>query len=282
MKPLGEVLAMSAQFLKEKNCARFRRVAEELIGHALQLKRLDLYMQFDRPMVEKELEVLRALLKRAAKGEPVEYITGEVSFYHCAIAVTQDVLIPRPETEILVDLAFKQLKTLSLAGKAAWDLCTGSGCIGIAVKKACPEMAMTLSDISEKALAVASGNAQRNDVQVELALGDLLDPFKGRKADVIFCNPPYVTSKEYLTIDRSVKDFEPQAALVGGEDGLAFYRRLKEELPSLLNPQAKVFFEIGTGQGNALLELFSGPRWKGGRVEKDWAGHDRFFFLEFE
>lgn len=282
MKTLGEILTIAAHFLKEKSCPRFRRDAEELVGHVLKLKRLDLYMQFDRPVLEAELETLRALLKRAARGEPVEYIIGKVSFYHCDISVGPEVLIPRPETEILVDQACRKLRAAPLQDKAVWDLCTGSGCIGIAVKKACPEVHTCLSDISEKALETAAMNAEQNGVQVELLRGDLLTPFVGRKADVIFCNPPYVSSKEWMTLDRSVKDFEPQSALVGGEDGLSFYRRLEEDLPEFLNPQAKIFFEIGAGQGAAVLDMFVGKQWKGARVEKDWAGNDRFFFLEFE
>jgi release factor glutamine methyltransferase len=278
MKTLGEVLTLTVDFLKEKKHARYRRTAEELIGHALKLKRMDIYMQFDRPVVESELESLRALLKRAVKGEPVEYITGEVQFYHCTIAVTPDVLIPRPETELLVDQACRQLKE----SKTAWDVCTGSGYIGIALKKAHPHLDVVVSDISEKALQLAKANAAMNGVEIELLLGDLLAPFAGRKTDAFLCNPPYVSSKEYLTLDRSVIDFEPKRALVGGEDGLEFYRRLEKDLPAYLNPHAKIFFEIGAGQGNALLSLFSGGRWKNGRIEKDWAGHDRFFFLEIE
>jgi release factor glutamine methyltransferase len=282
MKTLGEVLSVSVKFLNEKKCARARRVVEELIGHVLHLKRIDLYMQFDRPMTETELETLRSLLKRAVKGEPVEYITREVSFYHCSLALTPDVLIPRPETEILVDMACKQLKSQELVGMTAWDICTGSGCIGIAVKKACPHLQMFLSDVSERALSAAAENARRNEVQVEFLQGDFLIPFSGRKTDLVFCNPPYVSEKEYFTLDPSVKDFEPKLALVGGEDGLDFYRRLEKDLPAHLNPGAKIFLEIGTGQGSALMDLFSGHEWKGARVERDWAGHDRFFFLEFE
>jgi release factor glutamine methyltransferase len=282
MKTLGEILTNAVHILKERDCARSRRVAEELIGHVLKLKRLELYMQFDRPVLEAELEILRTLLKRAVKGEPVEYIIGEMSFYHCDIHVCPGVLIPRPETEILVDQACRKLRATSFQGKTAWDLCTGSGCIGIAVKKACPELHLYLSDISEKALEIAAMNAKRNGVQMALLHGDLLTPFVGRKADVIFCNPPYVSSDEWMTLDRSVKDFEPQNALVGGEDGLSFYRRLRDDLPGFLNPQAKIFFEIGAGQGDAVLKMFMDKRWKGAQVEKDWAGHDRFFFLEFE
>jgi release factor glutamine methyltransferase len=282
MKTLGEILTATVGFLKEKGCTCARRTAEELIGHTLQFKRIDLYMQFDRPMAEFELEVLRGYLKRALKQEPVEYITGEILFYHCCITVGPDVLIPRQETEILVDMACKQIQLQDLSGKTAWDLCTGSGCIGIAVKKTCPQLEMTLSDISLKALAIAQANARRNGVHVEIIKGDFLTPFAGRKADFVFCNPPYVTLSEYVSLERAVKDFEPRQALVGGEDGLDFYRQLKGSLPACLNPKAKVFLELGAGQGNALLDLFSGPEWKSVKLEKDWAGHDRFFFLEFE
>jgi release factor glutamine methyltransferase len=282
MKTLGEILTISANFLKEKNCPRFRRDAEELLAHVLNLKRLDLYMQFDRPVQERELESFRTLIKRTLKGEPVEYIIGEVVFYHCNISVGLGVLIPRPETEILVDQAYRMLGKGDLHQKTAWDLCTGSGCIGIAIKKACPDLHVCLSDLSERALEFAATNAMKNNIEVEVLQGDLLVPFTGRKADIIFCNPPYVAAKDFFTLDRSVKDFEPKQALIGGEDGLSFYRRLQNELPAYLNPQAKIFFEIGAGQGEAVLDIFSGRGWKNMRVEKDWAGHDRFFFLEFE
>ena len=282
MKTLGEILTISAHFLKEKNCPRYRRDAEELLAHVLKLKRLDLYLQFDRPIQESELETLRALIKRIAGGEPVEYVIAEVVFYHCDIAVGPGVLIPRPETEILVDSACRMLRNADLHKKTAWDLCTGSGCIGIAVKKACPDLYVCLADLSVDALQFAATNVEKNKVEVEILQGDLLAPFAGRKADLIFCNPPYVTEKEFFILDRSVKDFEPQQALIGGEDGLSFYRRLQNELPTYLNPQAKIFFEIGAGQGEAVLNIFSGSIWKNKRVEKDWAGHDRFFFLEFE
>src|SRR5579871_6395501 len=181
MKTLGEILTAAANFLKNKNFPRYRRDAEELVGHALKLKRLDLYMQFDRPIQNAELENLRALLKQVVQGKPVEYVIGEVPFYHCMIALSQNVLIPRPETEILVDHACRVIRNEDYSQKIAWDICTGSGCIGIAVKKARPELHFSLSDISEKALQIAAENAKRNDVQVELLHGNLLTPFSGRK-----------------------------------------------------------------------------------------------------
>ncbi|MBS0625870.1 MAG: peptide chain release factor N(5)-glutamine methyltransferase [Verrucomicrobia bacterium] len=276
MKTLGETLKLSASYLQERKIGEPRRQAEDLLAHVLSLKRIDLYMQYDRPLEEKELGILRELLKKRGKGEPHEYIVGETLFYGCKIRVDRSVLIPRPETEILVDLIGKKIS----GKKVLWDLCTGSGCIGISLKKAFPELKVVLSDISPEALAVAKENARINEVDVECREGDLLAPFAGEKADYVVCNPPYISSKEYLTLDRSVADFEPKLALVGGERGDEFYGRLARELPAYLNAGASAFFELGTGQGEVVKNLFSDPLWTQRELKKDWAGHDRFFFLE--
>ncbi len=281
MKTLGDILNLSVGFLKEKTCQRSRRVAEEIIASVLGIKRLDIYLQFDRPMEESELQEIRQLLKRAANHEPVEYLLGKHPFYGCNLSVNSHVLIPRPETEILIDKVCAALASGPLP-KVALDLCTGSGCLGIALKKRFPEITVFLSDISKQALSVAAENAAQNSVEVELLEGDLLAPFLGKRADLLLCNPPYVSLVEYAELDPSVRCFEPQGALVGGEDGLEYYRRLSRELPEVLNPGAKVFFEMGATQGAALLSLFNAPQWKGVGVEQDWSGKDRFFFLEFE
>ncbi len=282
MKILGDVLKLAAQYLKERSDPNPRRHAEDLLSHVLKEPRLNLYLQFDRPLQEDELSAYRALLKRKATGEPVEYICGELAFFGCQLLVTPDVLVPRPETEVLLEKACDQIKDRPLSGKQVWDICCGSGCIGLGLKKRYPELAVALADLSDQALSVAQENAKRNQLTVELLCGDLLAPFQGRKADFVFCNPPYISKKEFHLIDRSVKDFEPALALIGGESGLLYYERLKCELPTYLNPRARVFLEMGTGQGEAVLDLFNAGHWKEKRVEKDWAGHDRFFFLEFE
>lgn len=282
MKILGDVLKLAIQYLKERNLPNARRDAEELLSSILKMPRLNLYLQFDRPLHEDELVLFRTYLKRKVLGEPVEYICGKVFFSECEILVNPDVLIPRPETEILIEKVFGALQASPLSGRRALDLCCGSGYMGIALKKRFPELEVALSDLSDKALAVAAENARRNGQEVELFSGDLLAPFEGRKFDFVLCNPPYVSRKEFNELDSSVKNFEPQLALIGGEDGLLYYQRLGRDLPRHLTPGAQVFFEIGTGQGGAVLDLFNAGCWKTRRVEKDWAGHDRFFFLEFE
>jgi release factor glutamine methyltransferase len=282
VKTLGEVLKLSIQYLESKKVARARRSVEEIIAHLLQINRVDLYMQFDRPLEEKELSLIREFLRRSAHGEPLQYIFGEVSFYHCRFEVSPDVLIPRQETEILMDKVSQELKSMDLKGKSAWDLCTGSGCLGIALKKTFPELEVALSDISPSALDIAKKNSERNRVSVSFYEGDFLAPFKGQKTDFILCNPPYVSEKEYLELEREVRDFEPERALVGGATGLEFYERLAGELAPFLFPRARIFLEIGAGQGEPVSSFFKEKIWKNKRIEKDWAGHDRFFFLEIE
>ena len=272
MKSVQEVLQLSTQFLAAKNIASPRRLVEELLAHLLRCKRIDIYMQFDRPIDERELATLRAWVMRVANHEPVEYVTGEVDFYGCKIKVDARVLIPRVETELLVDFAAKKIS----GEEVLWDLCTGSGYIGIALKKKFPKLAVAISDISLDALTLAQENAAQNKVEIEAVLGDLLTPFRGRKADVIVCNPPYVSAKEFVDLDSSVRDFEPKLALVGGATGLEFYERLARELPAHLNPGGKIFLEIGAAQGASVKNIFNGE----GTLLKDLSGKDRFFFLE--
>lgn len=269
MKPIAEVLKLSSEFLAERKIERPRRLAEDLLSHVLKLKRMDLYLQFDKPVVEAELSIVRDFLRRCGKGEPFEYVAGEVEFFGCKIKVDRSVLIPRPETEILVEMISKKVR-----GGSLWDLCTGSGCIGIGLKKARPELSVTLSDLSGDALSLAAQNAKLNGVDVEILQGDLLAPFQGRKVDCVVCNPPYISQGEYAHLDPSVRNFEPKLALVGGDRGTELYERLARELPACLNPGAQVFLEIGAGQGEAIKKLF--PT---GELHRDWAGHDRFLLI---
>lgn len=273
MKTLSEVLQISTQFLQDRKIDRPKRLVEDLLAHILRCKRINIYMQFDRPIVESELIVLRESLKRLAKHEPLEYIIGELEFFGCLIKTDARALIPRPETEILVDMIAKRMQ----GQKSLWDICTGSGCIGIALKKKFPDMAVALSDLSPEALSLAKENAEKNGVEIELCQGDLLAPFAGRTTDLIVCNPPYITPKEFLTLDSSVRDFEPKMALVGGTD---FYERLSLESPNYLNPKGQLVLEIGFSQGKEIFEIFSSPIWVRRELIQDFSGKDRFFFLE--
>jgi release factor glutamine methyltransferase len=275
MKTLGEVLKLSSEFLQKKGIDRARRQVEELLSYVLKLPRIELYMQFDRPLIEQELTQLREAVKRRAEGEPWQYIAGEVEFLSCRLKVNKNVLIPRQETEILADRILKELPATPVE---IWDVCTGSGCIGIALKKKRPDCKVILSDISPEALAVAKENAEKNGVEVEFLQGDLLKPFQG-KADIIVSNPPYITEKEYTELDRQVREWEPKMALEAGPMGLKFYEQFAHDLPRYLNPNSKVYFEIGTGMGQQIKNLFPSSTWKTVQITQDWSSHDRFLTL---
>lgn len=282
MRTILEIINLSIDYLASKGISQPRLQAEELISQSLGIKRMDLYIQFDRPLVEEELVKCRTWLQRRSQGEPLQYINGKVDFFDCVIKVMPAVLIPRQETEILVDKVTKILAQETLTGKVLWDICCGSGCIGIALKKRFPELTVCLSDISSEALSIAAENASSNSVEVELLEGDLLLPFQKRFSDFVVCNPPYISEKEFSSLDIEVRAHEPRQALISGESGLEFYERLARELPSHLNPGSKVWFEIGASQGEAVQKLFQGACWKKCRVEKDWSDHERFFSLEIE
>ncbi len=277
MKTLGEILKSSTEYLSKKEVGRPRRSSEEILSYALEISRMDLYLQFDRPIQEKELDVCRELLKKRGEGIPIEYLTRKLEFYKCKLEITPDVLIPRPETELLIDFALKEME----GNKVAWDLCCGSGCIGLALKKALPSLSVTLSDLSKGAVDLAKKNAKHNDLAVEVLEGDLFAPFAGKKVDYLFCNPPYISSEEYEALDIEVKDFEPKMALLSGEKGTEFYERIAEEVLPFLNPEAKLFFEIGHLQGEKLQAIFNQSYWNNKTCIKDWAGLDRYFFLQY-
>ncbi len=270
MKSLGEIVKLSVDYVNSKSTSHSRRDVEEIIAFSINKKRLDLYLNFEEPLTENELAAIRKNIARLAKDEPIQYIEGSVDFYGCNIAVTPAVLIPRPETELLVE---KIVKEMDGAKKVLWDICTGSGCIGIAIKKVCPFLDVTLSDISQDALLVAKQNAGRNEVQLELIEGNLLKPFLGKKADYIVCNPPYIAEGEYRALDANVRDFEPKQALVSGDTGLECYRSLLADLPKVMNPGGTVWLEIGSTQADAIVAMCN---FKEVQVIKDLSNLDRF------
>ena len=278
MKTLGEVLRLSVQYLQDRNIPTPRRNVESLLGEILSCKRMDLYMRFDQPLIESELEFLRSGLKRLVSGEPLDYILGSVDFFGVKLQVDKRVLIPRVETEFLVE----KIATIAAEGAHVWDVCTGSGCIGIALKKKRPDLHVVLIDISSEALALARVNAEKNLVNVEIVQSDLLSALVGRKCDIICSNPPYIAESEYATLDDSVRLYEPKLALIGGQTGLEFYQRFAKCIESFLKPRGKAIFEIGFSQAEEVRKIFSILERARFEVIKDLSGKDRFFFLEMQ
>ena len=219
-----------------------------------------------------------AAVDRRAAHVPLQYITREQNFCGLDLYVDERVLIPRQDTETLVELVLAERGTLArdpgTSGGTALDLCTGSGCIAAALEKLGNFSAVSAADISSDALAVAAENVRRTGAAVTLIRSDLFSEIPGR-FDVITANPPYIQSKVIDTLTPEVREHEPRLALDGDEDGLAFYRRLASECPAHLNRGGRVYFEIGYDQGEAVCALLRENGFSGVRCVKDLAGLDR-------
>lgn len=272
MKTLGEVVSQSVDYLKKREFSHPRRLVEEMVEDVLGFKRMDLYLSFDLPLEEKELHSLRSYLKRLGEGEPAAYIRGFTDFYGCRLKVDKRALIPRQETELLVDQVAKSIEKQPT--NTLLDLCTGSGCIGIALKKKFPSIQVLLSDISEEALSLSKENSLMNEVEVTFLLGDFLKPFQGQKVDIIVCNPPYIADATHVA--KEVIRYEPSLALFAPHQGLYFYEKLAQEGAHYLHPGGRLFLEIGFDQGKTVPALFKAHGWEG-ILSYDLAGHARFF-----
>lgn len=252
------VLEWTTQHLKQHGSETPRLDAEILLAQARGCLRIALYTQFDAELSEAVRARMRELVQRRAQSEPVAYLVGHREFFSLDFQVTRDVLIPRPDTETLVMAVLDAAK--SQANPRILDLCTGSGCVAIAVAKNCPAAQVTATDISPAALAVARENAAKHKVtdRVELREGDLFAAVPdGLRFDMIVANPPYVTTAELETLAQDIRKFEPRSALDGGADGLDIVRRIIREAPSYLNPGGRLFLEISPEQGAVVRTLLS-------------------------
>ncbi len=244
----------------EHNVDSPRLSAELLLSYVLGMKRIELYTQFDKTVSQNHLDKLHELVKRCGEHEPLAYLIGRGEFYSLDIKVTPDCMIPRPETELLVGKAIDFLRTRE-GTQSVCDLCTGSGCIAVAIAKNCPNAHIVATDICDSALSVAAENVANHNVRerVTLLCGDLFAPMieglDNAEFDLIVCNPPYVSSAEYEALDKNIRDFEPKQALYAGSDGLDVYRRIAERVDEFLKPDAALMLEIGYAQGPAVREL---------------------------
>ncbi|BAE81124.1 tRNA/rRNA methyltransferase [Chlamydia felis Fe/C-56] len=223
------------------------------------------------------LETYWKRVQQRAARVPTSYIHGSVSFLGLHLDVDSRVLIPRMETELLAERIIKYL-TQHPHIRTFYDVCCGSGCLGLSVKKYCPEIQVVLSDICPKAVAVAKANASINNLKVEILLGDLFSPYS-YPADAFVCNPPYLSFSEIMYVDPEVRCHEPWKALVGGSSGVEFYERIAQDLDLVLCPGGVGWLEIGYRQGELIKKIFAG-RGVSGTIYQDLSGCDRIFFLE--
>jgi release factor glutamine methyltransferase len=270
------VLTWAADDLKRRGNETARLDVELLLGRVLGIDRIGLIMQSERPLAAAELARFRELFKRRRAGEPVAYLLGEREFYGILLRVDARVLIPRPDSELLVEVALDRTRARSMLGKAL-DLCTGSGCIAIAFARSRPTWNVTASDISPDALLVATDNLHRTGAirNVRLLQGSLFEPVVGERFDLITGNPPYISAPELLALPGDVRDFEPRLALDGGADGLDFVRQIANFSPRHLTPGGLLALEIGYEQGAAALEILRSGGFVDVQLARDLGGRDR-------
>jgi len=275
---IARVLAWATEDLSRRGINDSPRLDSELLlSHALSVDRVKLIIDSQRPLEEEELARFRELVLRRRKHEPIAYILGEREFFGLRFSVNRHVLIPRPDTETLVNVALARTQRLSEHGRAL-DVCTGSGCVAIAFSKERPTWQVTGSDLSEEALAVARHNAWRLGAiwNLDFRPADLLAGFAGEAGfDLIMANPPYVPDAEVPTLSPDIKLHEPAAALCGGPDGLALIRRLVKAAPSLLAPGGLLAIEVGAGQAPRVAKGLASYGFSEVEQERDYAGIER-------
>lgn len=282
---IKELLNRSDQFLAAHGIESSRLDAEVLMADLLGMERINLYVKYDYPLKSREVDRYREMIKKRAQRIPVAYIIGKKEFMSLEFKVEPGVLIPRPDTENLVETVIDYCRKQKLQSPQIIDLCTGSGAIAVSLAYYLKEAKVVGTDISAKALKIASHNVEKHDLKDRMSIlkSDLLEEFIKREIkgiDILVSNPPYIAQSEMETLAPEVKK-EPKKALVAGEDGLDFYRRLIPEAEKVLKAGAKLFLEIGYQQAEAVKKLF-GPNWSEIEVKKDYSENDRIISALFK
>lgn len=256
---LIDVLKEASSFLDSKGIEDARLNAEQLLAQVLKISRVDLYLQFDQPLKPEERNQYKALLRRRAEHEPLQYIIGETEFMSLPFKVTPEVLIPRPETEILVEQVIEM--RMGYPSSLILDIGVGSGCIAVSLANYLDNVKILGIDIHKTILDVARQNAELNQVSdnIDFQLVDMtqgLDTLIKEKIDVIVSNPPYISKMEWDSLPVEVKDFEPKHALDGGLDGFQFYHIIAAESRKILKSDGVVIVEVGDKQAEQVTEIF--------------------------
>lgn len=258
---IGRLLAWTRSFLETNGIEDARLCAEILLAHALACKRIELYARFEESPSAEKRAVFRELVRGAGEHKPIAYLVGHKEFYSLDFLVTPDVLIPRPETELLVERVLAWLKQRTPEAWNLLDVGTGSGCIAVTICKRVAEVRAVATDISDAALAVAARNAAKHGVtdRLRLLTADMLDLPANAKPeggfDVIVSNPPYVATADRDKLPENVRRYEPEVALFAGDDGLLAYRRIAEGARQVLKPGGLLIVEVGYGQADAVADL---------------------------
>ncbi len=278
-----QAIQHGVDFLAKKGVESPRLHAELLLAHVLQVPRMKLYLDFERVLTDEQQAALRELLVRRGRREPLQHILGSACFCGLDLAVNHDVLIPRPETELLAEAGWQFLQRAAERPGSptplALDFGTGSGCLAIALAVHCPAARLVAIDISPAALALARQNAARHavDGRIQFFVGDGFAALPdGARFDLIISNPPYIPATDIPALEPEVRDHDPRPALDGGADGLDFHRRLAREAAPFLQPGGRVMAEFGDGQQDAVRALFEQQMWIVEEVKTDYNRKPRF------
>jgi release factor glutamine methyltransferase len=272
-----DVLNKATEFLNSKGIDSARLNAELLLANILNCKRLDLYLMYDKPLKQDELDLFREYLKRRSTFEPFQYIIGKVEFYGLELKISNDVLIPRPETEILVETiinSYNKRRELNIL-----DIGCGSGNISIALGVNLNNANVTGIDISKEAIELAQENTQRHNCsdRVSFIKEDILKVHENEYSgfDIIVSNPPYVSEKDYANVQLEIKNYEPDFAVTDFADGYKFYVKIIYLAQHILKPHGKLFFEIAKGQSEKVKELLKQSNFQNISINKDYREIDR-------
>jgi release factor glutamine methyltransferase len=284
---IRRLLEWTAGFFARKHVDPARLSAELLLSHVLNVPRIKLYTDYERVLGEDQLAKFRTLVQRAGEDEPIAYLTGKAHFFNLEFEINRDVLIPRPDTETIVENVLQLARhETDMAAPRVLDLCTGSGCIAGAIAHHLKTAVVVATDASANAVVVAKRNIEKLGLtdRVSVEMGDLFEPLSrivdARPFDLIVANPPYIPTSQIDSLDRSVRDYEPRIALDGGLDGLAIHRRILTEAPPHLVSRGRMYLEIMFDQGPAVLELAKQfDAFESASVIRDNAGKDRVLMV---
>ncbi len=268
-----EILKKTEDYLRAKRIENPRLDSELLLSHLLKCKRIDLYVNFDKPLNSDETDQFREYVRRRALYEPLQYITGEGHFLGMMIKVGPGALIPRPETEVIMETLINDIPDLS--GKSVLDMGTGSGILALYIKKMCKTCVVTACDLSAEALAIAKENARMLDLDITWVQSDMFQNFASGGFDIIMSNPPYIKSRDIMNLEPEVRDHEPRLALDGGDDGLDFYRRFMPEAKDRMNTGCRMYLEFGFGQAETITSIGVKAGLKLDKIVKDIEKRER-------
>jgi release factor glutamine methyltransferase len=277
MLTIINAVELSAEYLSKKSVESGRINAELLLAHILNCKRMDLYLKFDQPLTNEETLIYREYIKRRGQREPLQYIIGSVEFYGLEFTVNKSVLIPRQETEILVEEIIKRSDKSREC--RILDIGSGSGNIAIALSKNLPNSIVHSIDISEQAIILSKKNAEFHNLNGQLSFENIdVNNFvleNKSKYDIIVSNPPYISLNEYGSLEKELLEHEPKVALTDNKDGYSFYELISSRSKEFLNPTGNLFFEVGQGQSNKVSALMKDNGFNKVEIIKDYLDIER-------